>query len=140
MPEITEIGSFYCPNVEIHPTSDVRCPTCRQLYQISFDRRFICLTCDPNKQIYAMILSLKQQLNNETESRMYSGSAKAFDDYKHNIIEPQLEQFAEAVRLMKQTIAAQNKVIIELNKKVKQLETKAKRSNTNRNAAASPSP
>lgn len=123
MSEIVEIGFFPLENVDVS-NSAVRCPKCNQLYGLHFEHRFYCVHCDPNGLVMKMIVSLKQQLINETEMRMYSESAKCLNDYRENIVEPKIEEMQKEIEKMRQTISHQQDIIQALIKEVKRHGTK----------------
>lgn len=124
MTELTEIG--FQPALDLDTTNrEMHCPKCGQLYALSFDHQFYCLKCHPQKDLLAMIHSLKQQLNNETEMRMYSESSKYQKDYADNYIEPKIQFFQEELDKAKALINTQQEIIAALIKKVKSVEARS---------------
>jgi len=122
--EIVEIGMHQPVQIEFMNESRVTCPKCRQLYDLSLEHHFYCLRCDPNRDLLQMILSLKIQLNNETQSRMYSGSAKHYEDFTQNIVEPKIEEMAAEIGQLKTIIEIQQNNLAIMIKKVKAFELK----------------
>lgn len=103
-------------NLELTPVS---CGLCGTL-QIAYAGHYYCPACDEHADLIQMIVSVKTQLNLETEMRLYCNSEQMIDRWKENTF----DGFMQSISLMQKTLSQLNSTLVILEKRITTLEAK----------------